>query len=156
MIKDADPHLHLVIITGVSKFSKVSLFSGLNNLRDITLLPGYATICGYTDEDIDTVFALELPSLDLEAIRERYNGYRWGSCEITSVYNPFDVLLLFQNREFGAYWFESATSTFLVDILKQRGVFTPQLDQWKTEYELLNQFDVDDISTDALPFQTVT
>ena len=154
VIKDADPHLHLVMITGVSKFSKVSLFSGLNNLRDITLLPEYATICGYTDTDIDTVFAPELYDLDREAIREWYNGYRWGNCEVTSVYNPFDVLLLLQNRAFGAYWFESATPTFLIDILKQRGVFTPQLDQWETEYELLNQFDVDDISTDALLFQT--
>ncbi|MBK1690737.1 ATP-binding protein [Ectothiorhodospira mobilis] len=154
VIKDADPHLHLVLITGVSKFSKVSLFSGLNNLRDITLLPEYTTICGYTDVDIDTVFAPELPGLDREAIRQWYNGYRWGGQEVTSVYNPFDVLLLLQNRQFGPYWFESATPTFLVDILKQRGVFTPRLDQWETEYELLSQFDVDDISTDALLFQT--
>jgi hypothetical protein len=154
VIKDADLHLHLVLITGVSKFSKVSLFSGLNNLRDITLLPEYSTICGYTDADIDTVFAPELPGLDRDTIRTWYNGYRWGGAEVTSVYNPFDVLLLLQNREFGPYWFESATPTFLVDILKQRGVFTPQLDQWETEYELLSQFDVDDISTDALLFQT--
>ncbi len=75
VIKDADPHLHLVMITGVSKFSKVSLFSGLNNLRDITLLPEYATICGYTDTDIDTVFAPELYDLDREAIRWCLNGH---------------------------------------------------------------------------------
>jgi len=154
VIKDADPHLQLVLITGVSKFSKVSLFSGLNNLNDITLDAPFSTICGYTDEDIDSVFAPELPGLDRQAIREWYNGYRWGNREVTSVYNPFDVLLLFQKREFGSYWFESATPTFLVDVLKQRGIFTPQLDQWETEYELLNQFDVDDISTDALLFQT--
>lgn len=155
VLKDADPHLRLVLITGVSKFSKVSLFSGLNNLRDITLLPEYATICGYTDEDLDTVFAPELPGLDRDLIRQWYNGYRWGSRdEVTPVYNPFDVLLLFQNRQFGPYWFESATPTFLVNILKERGVFTPSLDQWETEYELLSQFDVDDISTDALLFQT--
>ncbi|EHQ51997.1 hypothetical protein ECTPHS_04848 [Ectothiorhodospira sp. PHS-1] len=154
VLKDADPHLHLVLITGVSKFSKVSLFSGLNNLRDITLLPEYSTICGYTDDDIDTVFALELPGLDRETIRQWYNGYRWGGSEVTSVYNPFDVLLLLQNRQFGPYWFESATPTFLVDVLKRRGVFTPSLDRWETEYELLSQFDVDNISTDALLFQT--
>ncbi|MCG5515968.1 MULTISPECIES: ATP-binding protein [unclassified Ectothiorhodospira] len=153
VLKDADPHLHLVLITGVSKFSKVSLFSGLNNLRDITLLPEYSTICGYTDEDIDNVFAPELPGLDRDAIRTWYNGYRWGGPEVTSVYNPFDALLLLQNREFGPYWFESATPTFLVDVLKQRGVFTPSLEQWETEYELLSQFDVDNISTDALLFQ---
>ncbi|MCG5511129.1 ATP-binding protein [Ectothiorhodospira lacustris] len=154
VLKDADPHLHLVLITGVSKFSKVSLFSGLNNLRDITLLPEYTTICGYTDEDVDTVFAPELPGLNREAIRQWYNGYRWGGQEVNSVYNPFDVLLLLQNRQFGPYWFESATPTFLVDVLKQRGVFTPSLDRWETEYELLSQFDVDNISTDALLFQT--
>ena len=153
VLKDAGPHLHLVLITGVSKFSKVSLFSGLNNLNDITLDAPYSTICGYTDEDIDRVFSAELAGLDREAIRQWYNGYRWGGPEITSVYNPFDALLLFQKREFGPYWFESATPTFLVNILKQRGVFTPSLEQWETEYELLSQFDVDDISTDALLFQ---
>ncbi|WP_193085971.1 ATP-binding protein [Halomonas sp. FME65] len=154
VIKDADPHLHLVLITGVSKFSKVSLFSGLNNLRDITLLPEYSTICGYTDADIDTVFAPELPGLDRDAIRAWYNGYRWGGTEVTSVYNPFDVLLLLQNREFGPYWFESATPTFLVDILKQRGVFTPQLDRLQAKAQLLGRFDVDDITTEGLLFQT--
>ncbi|MCG5514502.1 AAA family ATPase, partial [Ectothiorhodospira shaposhnikovii] len=154
VLKDADPHLHLVLITGVSKFSKVSLFSGLNNLRDITLLPEYSTICGYTDDDIDTVFAPELPGLNREAIRQWYNGYRWGGHEVASVYNPFDALLLLQNREFGPYWFESATPTFLVNILKQRGVFTPQLDRLQAKAQLLGRFDVDDITTEGLLFQT--
>lgn len=154
VLKDADPHLRLVFLTGVSKFSKVSLFSGLNNLRDITLLPEYATICGYSDHDVDTVFAPTLQGLDRDAIRQWYNGYRWGGQEVTSVYNPFDVLLLLQNRQFDSYWFETATPTFLVDILKQRGVFTPSLEQWQSDYKLLSQFDVDDISTDALLFQT--
>ncbi|GEN29135.1 ATPase AAA [Halovibrio variabilis] len=154
VLKDADPHLHFVLLTGVSKFSKVSLFSGLNNLNDITLDAPFSTICGYTDEDIDTVFAPELSGLDRQEIKHWYNGYRWGGRETTSVYNPFDVLLLFQKREFAPYWFESATPTFLVDILKQRGVFTPSLDHWETEYELLSQFDVDQISTEGLLFQT--
>lgn len=154
VIKDADPHLRMVLITGVSKFSKVSLFSGLNNLNDITLDAPYSTICGYTDADIDSVFAPELPGLDRERIRQWYNGYRWGKPEVASVYNPFDVLLLFQKREFGPYWFESGTPTFLVDLLKLRGIFTPKLDQWATEYELLSQFDVGHISPDALLFQT--
>ncbi|AVI62965.1 ATP-binding protein [Halomonas sp. GFAJ-1] len=153
VLKDADPHLHFVLLTGVSKSSKVSLFSGLNNLNDITLDAPYAAICGYTDHDIDTVFAPELPGLDREEIRRWYNGYRWGSKNVDSVYNPFDVLLLLQKREFGPYWFESATPTFLVNLLKERGVFTPQLAHWETEYELLSQFDVDAISSDALLFQ---
>src|SRR5690554_5021832 len=154
VIKDADPHLHLVLITGVSKFSKVSLFSGLNNLNDITLDAPFSTICGYTDDDIDKVFAPELPGLDRGEIRRWYNGYRWGGQEVASVYNPFDVLLLLQKRKFASYWFESATPTFLVNLLAERGVFTPQLEQLQTEVELLGQFDVDQISTEGLLFQT--
>jgi hypothetical protein len=142
------------MLTGVSKFSKVSLFSGLNNLNDITLDAPFATICGYTDADIDSVFAPELPGLERQAIKEWYNGYRWGDQSVTAVYNPFDVLLLFQKREFGAYWFESATPTFLVDVLKQRGVFTPSLDSVQARAQLLGRFDVDDMSTEGLLFQT--
>jgi hypothetical protein len=126
----------------------------LNNLNDITLDAPYAAICGYTDEDIDSVFAPALPGLDREEIRLWYNGYRWGGQAVDSVYNPFDVLLLLQEREFGPYWFESATPGFLVELLTERGVFTPQLGQWETEYELLSQFDVDAISPDALLFQS--
>ncbi|MFG6665862.1 ATP-binding protein [Halomonas sp. HNIBRBA4712] len=154
VLKDADPHLRFVLLTGVSKFSKVSLFSGLNNLNDITLDTPYATICGYTDDDIDRVFAPELPGLDRKDIQRWYNGYRWGGQDVTAVYNPFDVLLLFQKRQFGPYWFESATPTFLVDLLKARGVFTPALDRLETEASLLNRFDVDDIASEALLFQT--
>ena len=154
VLKDADPHLHFVMLSGVSKFSKVSLFSGLNNLRDITLSSEFATICGYTDKDIDTVFASEIMDLDRQAIKEWYNGFRWGEDHVTSVYNPFDVLLLFQEREFGSYWFESATPTFLIDILKQRGIFTPQLDNLQAKAQLLGRFDIDDITTEALLFQT--
>ena len=154
VLKDADPHLQFVMLTGVSKFSKVSLFSGLNNLNDITLDHHFSGLCGYTDEDIDIVFAAELYDLDRGAIKDWYNGYRWGDEYTTSVYNPFDVLLLFQKREFGAYWFESATPTFLIDVLKQRGIFTPQLDNLQAKSQLLGRFDVDDIATEALLFQT--
>ncbi|NOG31142.1 ATP-binding protein [Halomonas sp. TBZ9] len=154
VLKDADPHLHFVLLTGVSKFNKVSLFSGLNNLNDITLDAPYAAICGYTDHDIDTVFASELPGLDREDIRRWYNGYRWGGKKVDSVYNPFDVLLLLQKREFGPYWFESATPTFLVNLLKERGVFTPQLNTLQAKAQLLGRFDVEDIATEALLFQT--
>lgn len=154
VLKDADPHLHFVLLTGVSKFSKVSLFSGLNNLRDITLSSDYAAICGYTDDDVDTVFTPELSGLDREEIRRWYNGYRWGGQDVSSVYNPFDVLLLLEERHFSPYWFESATPTFLVNVLTQRGVFTPALSQLQTEAELLGRFDVDHIATEALLFQT--
>ena len=74
VVKDCDAHIRFSFITGVSKFSKVSLFSGLNNLRDITLDARYSAICGYTDADLDAVFAPELPGLDREGIRDWYNG----------------------------------------------------------------------------------
>ncbi|MDE0280263.1 MAG: AAA family ATPase, partial [Gammaproteobacteria bacterium] len=77
IIKDSYEHVRFVLVTGVSMFSKVSLFSGLNNLRDISLVPRYATICGYTDRDLETVFAPELPGLNREEVRRWYNGYHW-------------------------------------------------------------------------------
>lgn len=91
-IKDSDGDIQFSFLSGVSKFSRVSLFSGLNNLIDITLDPRYATLCGYTDDDIDSVFAAELGDLDRAQIREWYNGYNWCG---KGVYNPFDILQLF-------------------------------------------------------------
>ena len=113
-IKGADAHLRFVLLTGVSKFSKVSLFSGLNNLNDITVDPEYSALCGYTEADLETVFAPELFDLDRDEIRRWYSGYNWTG---ETVYNPFDVLLLFQKRQFRPWWFETATPTFLVDLL---------------------------------------
>jgi len=152
VIKDSDAHVRFTFITGVSKFSKVSLFSGLNNLTDITLEPEYSAICGYSDADLDAVFAPELPGLDREQIRDWYNGYRWLGDE--KVYNPFDILLLFRNREFKAYWFETGTPTFLVETLSKRHVSSLELGEMVGSDELLSTFDVDHIATEALLFQT--
>jgi len=151
VLKDQDAHLRFVFLTGVSKFSKVSIFSGLNNLRDITLSPEYSAICGYTDADIDTVFAPELEGLDREEIRRWYNGYGWLG---ERVYNPFDVLLLFQERLFRAWWFETGTPTFLIELLAKRHTFTPQLDALIASEQLLNAFDVEHIATEAILWQT--
>jgi PAS domain-containing protein len=151
VLKDSDAHLKFVFLTGVSKFSKVSLFSGLNNLEDISLNPRLSAICGYTDEDVDTVFAPELEGLDREAIRHWYNGYNWLG---QGVYNPFDVLLLFRNREFRPYWFETGTPTFLVKLLAERQFFTPDLSRVVAEEQLIASFDVDEIPPEALLFQT--
>ena len=118
VIKDSDAHIRFSFLTGVSKFSKVSLFSGLNNLKDITLDPRYSAICGYTDSDLDAVFAPELPGLDRAKIRDWYNGYRWLGDE--NVYNPIDILLLFRRRKFGAWWFETGSPAFLVETLFRR------------------------------------
>jgi hypothetical protein len=150
VLKDADAHLKFVFLTGVSKFSKVSLFSGLNNLQDITLTPEYSALCGYTDADVDTVFAPELPGLDREHLRNWYNGYNWLG---TSVYNPFDLLLLFRNRKFKPYWFETGTPTFLIQLLAERQFFTPNLSQVVAHEKLLSTFDVDNIPVEALMFQ---
>ena len=152
VIKDCDAHIRFSFITGVSKFSKVSLFSGLNNLTDITLDPRYSAICGYTEADLDTVFAPELPGLDRNAIREWYNGYAWLGEE--KVYNPFDILLLFDRRKFGAWWFETGTPAFLVETLFKRRVSSVALDEMVGSEDLLSTFDVDDIATEALLFQT--
>ena len=152
VVKDCDAHVRFTFLTGVSKFSKVSLFSGLNNLTDITLDPRYSAVCGYTDADLDTVFAPELPGLDRDEIRAWYNGYSWRGAE--KVYNPFDILLLFDRREFDAWWFETGTPTFLVDTLTARGVGAAALDDMVASRDLLSAFDVGDVATEALLFQT--
>ena len=151
-VKFSDAHIRFSFLTGVSKFSKVSLFSGLNNLIDITLNPRYSALCGYTDQDLDAVFAPELPGLDRDQIRDWYNGYNWLGEEC--VYNPFDVLLLFLNRAFESWWFETGTPTFLVETLAGRGVCSVDLDNMLGSRDLLSTFDVDDIATEALLFQT--
>ncbi|MFW9606106.1 MAG: PD-(D/E)XK nuclease domain-containing protein, partial [Pseudomonas sp.] len=107
-------------------------------------------ICGYTDYDVDTVFAAELPGLNREEIRQWYNGYNWTG---TSVYNPFDLLLLFQKREFRNYWFETGTPSFLIDLLTQRRAFTPNLERVMALESLLSSFDVENMPIEALMFQ---
>ena len=151
VIKGQDAHIRFAMLTGVSKFSKVSLFSGLNNLKDITIDPRYSALCGYTDADVDTVFAPELPGLDREEIRAWYNGYNWNG---EAVYNPFDLLLLFRKRDFRPYWFETATHTFLIDLLTERHTFLPDLSRLVATDTLLSAFEVGNIATEALLFQT--
>lgn len=152
IIKGSAEHVRFVFVTGVSMFSKVSLFSGLNNLKDISLDSRYATICGYTDTDLDTVFAPELPGLDREEVRRWYNGYHWRGGE--KVYNPFDVLLLFDGREFRPWWFETGTPEFLFRRLVEQGVSPMELGNRMTDMSVISKFDVGDIDVDALLFQT--
>ena len=150
VIKDSDAHIRFAFLTGVSKFSKVSLFSGLNNLQDITLDARYSSICGYTDADVESVFAPELDGLDRADIRRWYNGYNWLG---EPVYNPFDLLLLFDRRQFRPWWFETGTPTFLIKLLTERRQFTPDLETLMAPETLLSTFDVDRIPTEALMFQ---
>ena len=86
VIKGCDQHLRFSFLTGVTKFSKVSLFSGVNNLIDLTLEAPFSSPCGYTERDLDAVFASELEGLDREETRPWYNGYSWGGDEM--VYDP--------------------------------------------------------------------
>ena len=151
VIKDNDAHVRFAFLTGVSKFSKAGIFSGLNNLNDITVDPVYSAICGYAEADLDTVFAPELPGLDREEIRSWYNGYNWLG---EAVYNPFDVLLLFSKRQFAPYWFETGTPTFLVKLLMERQSFVPALGSLQVDASVLSAFDVEHISTEALLWQT--
>ena len=151
-IKGSANLVRFVFVTGVSMFTKVSLFSGLNNLVNISLDPDFATICGYTDEDLDTVFAPELPGLDRDEIRRWYNGYHWRGTE--KLYNPFDVLLLFRFREFTAHWFETGTPEFLYRLMVEREANPLELENKPISATRLTKFDVDDIDLRALMFQT--
>jgi Predicted AAA-ATPase/PD-(D/E)XK nuclease superfamily len=150
VIKDSDASIRFALLTGVSKFSKVSLFSGLNNLNDITLDPQYSSLCGYSDVEVDTIFAPELAGLDRDLIRRWYNGYNWRG---TAVYNPFDLLLLFDKREFHPWWFETGTPGFLIKLMAERGFFTPDLAHMQTGPELISTFEIEHITPEALLFQ---
>jgi len=149
-IKELDPYLKFVLLTGVSKFSKVNLFSKLNNLNDITLDTVYSAICGYTENDVDAVFAPEWSGMDREKIRAWYNGYNWTG---EAVYNPFDLLLLFRKREYRPFWYETGNPSFLLKVLRQRPTFLPDLSRAVASYELLSAFEVGNIGTEALLFQ---
>ena len=151
VIKDSDPYIKFVFITGVSKFSKVSLFSGLNNLEDVTLTTSYSSICGYTQKELETVFADYLEGVDLSEIREWYDGYNWLG---KKVYNPFDILLYLRNKEFRSYWFETATPTFLIKLLETGQYYIPNLYNLSAGEEIIGSFDVDDIKVETLLFQT--
>ena len=152
IIKGSAEHVRFVFVTGVSMFSKVSLFSGLNNLEDISLDPRFATICGYTEDDLDQVFAPELDGLDRNQIRTWYNGYHWQGGE--QVYNPYDVLLLLRKRKFRPYWFETGSPTFLFRTLMEKSVGPMELENRIVDMSLVSKFDVGDIGIEALLFQT--
>ena len=114
--------------------------------------PRFSAVCGYTDADLDTVFAAELAGLDRREIRCWYDGYNWLGEE--SVYNPYDILLLLRHRKFDAWWFETGTPSFLIDTLLARRVGSISLDGMAGSADLLSSFDVEQIATEALLFQT--
>lgn len=113
ILKSASNHTRFLFITGVSKFSHVSIFSDLNHLNDITLNRKYAALCGYTQGELEHYFATYLqvmPPDTLEKMKLWYNGYSWDAQ--TFVYNPFSVLNFFENQTYGNFWFRTGTPTF--------------------------------------------
>jgi len=151
VLKDSDQYLKFVFLTGVSKFSKTSIFSKLNNLTDISLSKKYADICGYTQVEFEDVFAEYLPGENLEKIKEWYDGYNFRG---NNVYNPFDILFYLSNREFKSYWFETGTPTFLLNLIKEQKYFVPELDNIMLLDSQLGEFDINNIEIETLLYQT--
>jgi len=162
VLKGADDHLRFVFLTGVSKFSKVSIFSGLNNLNDITLDAKFATICGYTQSELEFYFEEHIQAMTgeelgaredvLTLIRDWYNGYSWDG--LSSVYNPYSTLLLFTEKKTGNYWFSSGTPTFLVHLIKERNDVEKLLEPVAASSTGFDSADPETMDTVQLLFQT--
>jgi len=151
-IKENDRYLRFAFLTGVSKFAKVSIFSGLNNLEDISLNPDYGNICGYTQRDLETSFAPYLEGVDMEQVKRWYNGYNFLG---DSVYNPFDILLFIKNNHrYKNYWFDTGTPKFLIDLIKKNSYFIPRFNGLETEESLVNSFDIENLNLETILFQT--
>ncbi len=152
IIKDSDRYIRFVFITGVSKFSKLNLFSGLNNLEDITLNEEFAEICGYTHDDLLTVFKDRIEGIDLELVKRWYNGYNYFG---KPLYNPFDILLFLSNNgTFRNYWWQTGNPSFLIEKLKEENQYIPEIENALISEEALEAFDVEYIDFRALLWQT--
>ena len=152
VLKGQDANLQFVFMTGVTKFSKVSLFSGLNQLTDITISRDFSTICGYTQSDVEQHFAGHLQGVDWEKLRTWYNGYAWRG---ESVYNPYDILLFIrEGLEYGNYWFETGSPSFLLKLFQTKRYFLPNLEQLEVTEEILESFEVERINPVTLLFQS--
>ncbi|MDX2245374.1 MAG: AAA family ATPase [Bacteroidia bacterium] len=159
-IKDSDPFIRFFLITGVSKFSKVSLFSDLNHLEDITLAPYAATVAGYTQDELEHYFSEELNTLAAlegittaaiqEKVKHWYNGYRWGREE--RIYNPFSILNLVKQQRFENFWWDTGTPTFLIKKLREN--FQYHLDMLEASSTMFESFTLDNMDWLPLLFQT--
>ena len=138
VIKQCDEYIRFAFLTGITKFSKTTLFSGVNNLIDITLLDDYDAICGFTEEELTAYLSPKIEKLaesensTLEetraTLKKKYDGYCF-SRKGGRVYNPFSLLRVLANSEYDYYWFENATPSYLVHYLKRMWIFVPDLDQ---------------------------
>ncbi len=160
IIKDSDPYIRFLMITGVSKFSKVSIFSELNNLEDITIDWRFASLVGMTQQELEDNFEAHLQASEqrlkvdrqeiLENIKEWYNGYSWDG-EVF-VYNPFSLLNFFQKSAFHNFWFSTGTPTFLVNLLKSRQDIN--FEKVEVDQSVFESYDIDNLDTLPLLFQT--
>ena len=155
VVKSCANEIRFAFFTGLSMYSKANLFSGLKDLKDISLDPQYATIGGYTDSDIDTVFTPELVGLNRDKIRQRYRGYNWLGEE--NVYNHYDILILFEKREFKPHWYRTGTPssvyTFILHMMIESRFNTLNLENVVMDEEELLNFDVENFSINSLLFQ---
>ncbi len=161
VIKDSDPYIRMLFITGVSKFSRVSIFSDLNNLDDLSLQDHRSnTLLGYTQEELEHFFSehiaftaqnLQLSEQELiDEIRRWYNGYSWNGADF--VYNPFSVLNFFTKRVFMNYWFKTATPTFLINLIRKEVYY--DFDDIKVGDAAFDSFEIEHIDIITLLFQT--
>ena len=161
-IKALDEHLRFVFVTGISKFSQVSVFSGANQLTDLTMIDRYSTMLGYTQEELEANFSDRIEALSqkmektkeetLKEIKHWYNGYRFSK-EDTRVYNPFSTLKLLEYQDFSDYWFESGTPTFLTHLVKERGMMLTRKDLHIKE-RIFSTYDPENLNLIAVLFQT--
>ncbi len=150
-LKGLDEYIKFVLVTGVSKFAKVSLFSGLNQLKDISLDERYGNICGYTQEELEIYFKEYLEGVDLEEVKEWYNGYSFLG---ERLYNPFDILLYLDSKKFKNYWYKTGTPTFLIKLIKSRRYDITKLENMVVREDILEKFDIEEIRIEALMYQT--
>lgn len=162
VVKSLDQYIEFMFLTGVSKFSKLSLFSGLNQITDITLHKNFSGICGISQEELESSFEEYMAGLQssvemsrkelLDKIKEWYNGYSWDG--ETRVYNPFSLLNLFDSRIFSNYWFSSGTPAYLVKLITDRTYDISQLQNQPAISESFNADDLANINLNGLLFQT--
>ncbi len=161
IIKDANQYIKFMLITGVSKFSQVSIFSDLNNLSDLTIDTDFATITGFTRQELEDNFAgyiaearrkfTYIPDI-MEAVKDWYNGYSWNG--IDRVYNPVSIMNFFHNKRFSNYWFSTGTPTMLIELLRNMELTAFDMEMRSTDSNILNKYDFKNIDLDALLFQT--
>jgi hypothetical protein len=165
VLKEAEvsASLRFIFITGVSKFSRVSIFSELNNLEDLTMHAGYAGMLGYTQEELEDSFGdrlIELAKVEqttkndtLQKLREWYNGYRFTKADV-QVYNPFSIVNVFSQYDFKNYWFETGTPSFLVNLIKKNEYPIPNIENLHVRPTTFSTYDLERLKLEALLFQT--